>query len=195
MNESLYLSTLNQVIIGAATVIKVDVFLWQLNKAETLKLYPRCLIWWKQSGWRILDKHLVLDGMMEPNTLWTCSLQNQIFFLWTIVFNIFISYCLSSSSRKELCIICMFQNNISSRFPPFSYLRTPKGGGELKFFKSRISFLWSRNTMALTWRGGRVQRTPWQGRAVNSIGECVLVLHRTDPGLTWSSYFMMLRRT
>lgn len=48
--------------------------------------------------------------------------------------------------------------------------------------------------MALSW-GRSVQRGPWQSRAANRVGECVVVLLHADPSLSWSSYFMMLMRT
>lgn len=49
--------------------------------------------------------------------------------------------------------------------------------------------------LALFWERGCVQRGPWQGKAVNRIGEYVLVLLYADPGLSWPYYFMMFRRT
>lgn len=42
--------------------------------------------------------------------------------------------------------------------------------------------------LALSWERGCVQGGPWQGKAVNRIGECVLVLLYADPGLSQLFY-------
>lgn len=87
---------------------------------------------------------------------------------------------------KKLHIICVFQNKHFQQI--LSVLIFKKLKGESQNFL-KISFLWNKNMM------GRRACPESSCKAVDKTGQCVLSLHLADPGLCWSSYFMILRRT